>query len=71
MNVIIGSFRRKCLGSSSVGDKSVKEISLSDVAILLSYSKKIFIVPVMDWLWPRRNIFVMNWMTCLRAKELK
>ena len=27
------------------GDKTVKEISLSDAAVLLSYSQKIFIVP--------------------------
>lgn len=45
LNVIIGAFG----GSSAAGvqdiDKTVKEITLSDAAILLSYSQKIYIVP--------------------------
>ena len=45
LNVIIGAFGGSSSAAGSVGDKSVKEISLSDVAILLSYSQKVFIVP--------------------------
>lgn len=45
LNVIVGAFG----GSSAVGaedvDKTVKEITLSDAAILLSYSQKVYIVP--------------------------
>jgi len=45
LNVIIGAFG----GSSAAGaqdvDKTVKEITLSDAAILLSYSQKVYIVP--------------------------
>ncbi len=45
LNVIIGSFG----GSSGVGsdsvDQTVREIALSDAAILLSYSQKVYIVP--------------------------
>ncbi len=47
LNVIIGSFG----GGSNAGTEagtvsgSIKEISLSDTAVLLSYSKKVFIVP--------------------------
>ena len=45
LNVIIGAFGGSASASISTGDKTVKEISLSDVAILLSYSKKVLIVP--------------------------
>jgi NAD(P) transhydrogenase subunit beta len=45
INVIIGAFG----GHEGVGteatDKTVKEISLSDAAVLLSYSQKVYIVP--------------------------
>ncbi len=48
MNVIIGSFGGGG-AAISTGDTtvhgSIKEISLSDTAVLLSYSKKVFIVP--------------------------
>jgi NAD(P) transhydrogenase subunit beta len=47
LNVIIGSFGG---GGTAAGDAtsiqgSIKEISLNDTAVLLSYSKKVFIVP--------------------------
>ncbi len=47
LNVIIGSFGG---GGTSAGDAStvqgsIKEISLNDTAVLLSYSKKVFVVP--------------------------
>jgi H+-translocating NAD(P) transhydrogenase subunit beta len=45
LNVIIGAFGGSSGAAAATGDKTVKEISLSDVAILLSYSQKIFIVP--------------------------
>jgi len=45
LNVIIGAFGVSAEGASSSGDKSVKEISLSDAAILLSYSQKVYIIP--------------------------
>ena len=45
LNVIIGAFGVSAAGAVQSGDKSVKEISLSDAAILLSYSQKVFIVP--------------------------
>jgi H+-translocating NAD(P) transhydrogenase subunit beta len=45
LNVIIGAFGGSSAAVATSGDKSVKEISLSDVAILLSYSQKVFIVP--------------------------
>jgi H+-translocating NAD(P) transhydrogenase subunit beta len=45
LNVIIGAFG----GSSAAGDqsvdKNVKEITLSDAAVLLSYSQKVLVVP--------------------------
>lgn len=44
VNVIVGAFGGKAAGSSEVGG-SVKEISLSDSAVLLSYSQKVVIVP--------------------------
>ncbi|RPH26075.1 MAG: NAD(P)(+) transhydrogenase (Re/Si-specific) subunit beta [Bacteroidales bacterium] len=45
LNVIIGAFGGSTAGSASTGDKTVKEITLSDAAILLSYSQKVYIIP--------------------------
>ncbi|MBN1199466.1 MAG: NAD(P)(+) transhydrogenase (Re/Si-specific) subunit beta, partial [Bacteroidales bacterium] len=45
LNVIIGAFGGSSAGAANVGDKTVKEISLSDAAVLLSYSQKVLIVP--------------------------
>lgn len=45
LNVIIGAFGGSATGASVEGDKTVKEISLSDAAVLLSYSQKVLIVP--------------------------
>ncbi|MGE5424004.1 MAG: NAD(P)(+) transhydrogenase (Re/Si-specific) subunit beta [Syntrophothermus sp.] len=45
LNVIIGAFGGSSAAAGQTGDTSVKEISLSDAAILLSYSQKVFIVP--------------------------
>ena len=45
INVIIGAFGGKAASAASSGEKSVKEITLSDASILLSYSQKVFIVP--------------------------
>lgn len=45
LNVIVGAFGGSAAGSSVGGDKTVKEISLSDAAVLLSYSSKVLIVP--------------------------
>jgi H+-translocating NAD(P) transhydrogenase subunit beta len=45
LNVIIGAFGGSAAGAASTGDQAVKEITLSDAAILLSYSQKVFIVP--------------------------
>ncbi|MDD3742542.1 MAG: NAD(P)(+) transhydrogenase (Re/Si-specific) subunit beta [Lentimicrobiaceae bacterium] len=45
LNVIVGSFGGGAAGAGSEGDKTVKEISLSDAAVLLSYSQKVYIVP--------------------------
>jgi H+-translocating NAD(P) transhydrogenase subunit beta len=45
MNVIIGAFGGSAAGAASLGDKTVKEITLSDAAILLSYSQKVYIIP--------------------------
>jgi len=46
MNVIIGSFGGGAAGEKKAGsDGSIKEISVSDAAILLSYAKKVSIVP--------------------------
>lgn len=45
LNVIIGAFGGGPAGAGQTGDKVVKEITLSDAAILLSYSQKVFIVP--------------------------
>lgn len=48
LNVIIGSFGGGASGSAAVGNSAlgtIKEISVSDAAVLLSYSKKVMIVP--------------------------
>jgi len=45
-NVIFGAFGGGGAASSaSTGDKSVKDISIADTAVLLNYSKKVIIVP--------------------------
>jgi len=45
LNVIIGAFGGSKGASAEEGDKTVKEISLSDAAVLLNYSQKVLIVP--------------------------
>jgi NAD(P) transhydrogenase subunit beta len=45
LNVIIGAFGGTATGGAEASDKTVKEISLSDAAVLLSYSQKVYIVP--------------------------
>jgi NAD(P) transhydrogenase subunit beta len=45
LNVIIGAFGGSAAGIAGSGDKTVKEITLSDAAILLSYSQKVYIIP--------------------------
>jgi H+-translocating NAD(P) transhydrogenase subunit beta len=45
LNVIIGGFGGSSAHGADQGDKTVKEISLSDAAVLLSYSQKILVVP--------------------------
>ncbi len=45
LNVIIGAFGVAGAAGTEDGDKTVKEISLSDAAVLLSYSQKVYIVP--------------------------
>jgi NAD(P) transhydrogenase subunit beta len=46
LNVIVGAFGgSSAAGGANDGDKTVKEISLSDAAVLLTYSQKVFIVP--------------------------
>jgi H+-translocating NAD(P) transhydrogenase subunit beta len=45
LNVIIGAFGGSSAASAQSGDQTVKEITISDSAILLSYSQKVFIVP--------------------------
>jgi len=45
INVIIGAFGGSAAGAASSGDKTVKEITLSDASILLSYSQKVYIIP--------------------------
>lgn len=45
MNVIIGAFGVAGAAGVDDGEKTVKEISLSDAAVLLSYSQKVYIVP--------------------------
>jgi len=45
LNVIIGAFGGSQAAGAETGDRSVKEITLSDASVLLSYSQKILIVP--------------------------
>ncbi len=45
LNVIIGSFGGGTGGTAKEGGGDVKEISMNDTAVLLSYSKKVVIVP--------------------------
>jgi NAD(P) transhydrogenase subunit beta len=45
LNVIIGAFGGSSAAGAQSGDQTVKEITISDAAILLSYSQKVFIVP--------------------------
>jgi len=45
LNVIIGAFGVAGAAGAEAADKTVKEISLSDAAVLLSYSQKVYIVP--------------------------
>ena len=48
MNVIIGSFGGGSSGAAAIGNSAlgtIKEISVTDAAVLLSYSKKVMIVP--------------------------
>ena len=45
LNVIIGAFGGSAAAGIQSGDQTVKEITISDTAILLNYSQKIFIVP--------------------------
>ena len=45
LNVIIGAFGGSSAAGVDTGDKTVKEISLSDAAVLLSYSQKVLVVP--------------------------
>jgi len=45
MNVIVGAFGGSSAAAADSGDKTVREISLSDASILLNYSQKVFIVP--------------------------
>ena len=45
LNVIIGSFGGGASGISASGDQVVREISLSDAAILCAYAGKVCIVP--------------------------
>ena len=48
LNVIIGSFGGGASGAAAIGNAAmgtIKEISVTDAAVLLSYSKKVMIVP--------------------------
>jgi H+-translocating NAD(P) transhydrogenase subunit beta len=45
LNVIIGAFGGNSAAAGQSGDKTVKEITLSDASVLLSYSQKVFIIP--------------------------
>jgi H+-translocating NAD(P) transhydrogenase subunit beta len=45
LNVIIGAFGVASGSGSESEDQTVKEVSLSDAAVLLSYSQKVYIVP--------------------------
>ena len=45
LNVIVGSFSGKSAGGGDDGDKTVKEIGLSDLAIQLAYSSQVAFIP--------------------------
>lgn len=45
LNVILGAFGGSSAAHADDADKTVREITLSDAAILLSYSQKVYIVP--------------------------
>jgi len=45
LNVIIGAFGGSSAAGSDSGERTVKEISLSDASVLLSYSQKVLVVP--------------------------
>lgn len=45
LNVIIGAFGGSSAAGKTDTEKTVKEISLSDAAVLLNYSNKVYIVP--------------------------
>ncbi|MDP4265941.1 MAG: NAD(P)(+) transhydrogenase (Re/Si-specific) subunit beta [Bacteroidota bacterium] len=45
MNVIIGGFGGSAAGSDEGVEKHIKEITLSDAAVLLTYSQKVYIIP--------------------------
>ncbi len=45
LNVIIGAFGGSSGAAADTGEKNIKEITLSDASILLSYSQKVYIVP--------------------------
>lgn len=45
LNVIIGAFGGSKAGTAGDTDQSVKEITLTDAAVLLNYSQKVYIVP--------------------------
>jgi H+-translocating NAD(P) transhydrogenase subunit beta len=45
LNVIIGAFGGSSAAAAGTGDKTVKEITLSDASVLLSYSQRVLIVP--------------------------
>ncbi|GAB6279417.1 MAG: NAD(P)(+) transhydrogenase (Re/Si-specific) subunit beta [Lentimicrobium sp.] len=45
LNVIIGAFGGKSKEGAADIDKTIREVTLSDAAILLSYSQKVYIVP--------------------------
>ncbi len=45
LNVIIGGFGAKAAGAAGLETGSIKEMSMSDAAVLLSYSKSVVVVP--------------------------
>jgi NAD(P) transhydrogenase subunit beta len=45
LNVIIGAFGGDASSKGDTGDKPVREITISDASILLSYSQKVLVVP--------------------------
>jgi NAD(P) transhydrogenase subunit beta len=50
-NVIFGAFGEGAIvPGASKAKGSIKDISISDAAVLMNYSKKVIIVPGMDWL---------------------